>query len=67
MHVILNCNVYDDLRESLISKAINCEPNFNSMPDVNKFMLVFSSPDLVRISAKTCAKILQRRQILTCK
>lgn len=67
MHVIINCNIYDDLREQLFSKAVHCEPRFYSMSDENKFVFLLSSPDLVRICAKTCATILQRRQILTCK
>ena len=28
MHVILSCQVYDDLREPLLAKAFNCEPIF---------------------------------------
>ena len=28
MHVILSCQVYGDLREILLAKALNCEPNF---------------------------------------
>ena len=67
MHVVMNCRVYDDLREPLLSKAANCNPTFNSLSEVNQFVFLFSSPDLVRISAKTCAKIMQRRQTLTCK
>ena len=67
MHVIMNCRVYDDLREPLLAKAVNCNPTFNSLSEVNQFVFLFSSPDLVRICAKTCAKILQRRHTLTCK
>ena len=69
MHVILSCQVYGDLREPLLAKTLNCEPNFYSLPEENQFVLLFSSLDLVRICAKTCtcATILQRRQILTCK
>ena len=67
MHVILSCQVYDDLREPLLAKALNCEPNFYSLSEENQLILLFSSPDLVRICAKTCSTILQRRQILICK
>ena len=66
MHVILSCQVYDDLWEPLLTKALNCEPNFYSLSEKNQFVLLFSSPDLVRIGAKICATILQRRHILTC-
>ena len=67
MHVILSCQVYDDLREPLLTKALNCEPNFYSLSEENQFVLLFSSPDLVRICVKSCVTILQRRHILTCK
>ena len=67
MHVILSCQGYDDIREPLVTKALNCETNFYSPSEENQFVLLFSSPDLVRICAKTCATILQRRHILTCK
>ena len=67
MHVIMNCRVYDDLREPLLAKAVHCNHTFNSQSEVNQFVFLFSSPDLVRICAKTCAKITQRRHTLTCK
>ena len=67
IHVILNCQVYGDLREQLLSKAMNYIPKFYSLSDENKFVILCSNPDLVRIFAKTCATIVQRRQILTCK
>ena len=60
MHVIMNCRVNDDLREPLLPKAINCNPTFNSLSEVNQLVFLYLSPDLVRILAKTCAKILQR-------
>ena len=65
MDVIMNCRVYDDLREPLLAKAVNCNPTFSSLFEVNQFVFIFSSPDLVRICAKTCVKILQRRHTLT--
>lgn len=67
LHVILNCRMYDDLRETLYVKAQECAPHFNSMSDGNKFVFLFSNHHLVRVCAKTCAAILQRRQFLTCK
>ena len=41
MHVILNCQVYDDLREPLLAKALNCEPNVYSLSEENQFVLLF--------------------------
>ena len=31
MHVIMNCRVYDDLREPLLAKAVHCNHTFNSV------------------------------------
>ena len=38
MHVVMNCRVYDDLREPLLYKAANCNPTFNSLSEVNQFV-----------------------------
>ena len=62
MHVIMNCRVYDDLKEPLLAKDFHFNSTFNSLSEVNQFVFF-----LVRISAKTCANIMQRRHNLTCK
>ena len=67
IHEILNCKVYDDLRDALLAQAINFDPNFDPLSLENKFEFLFSSQDLARLCAKTCSNILQRRQTLNCK
>ena len=51
----------------MLAKAVHCNPTFYSLSEVNQFVFLFPSPDLVRIFAKTWAKIMQRRHTLTCK
>ncbi len=67
LHVILNCEIYKDIRESLFNKALSQNPEFRNMPDCDKFSFLFSNFNLIRICAKTCFLILQRRQFLLCK
>ena len=64
IHSILNCHVYDDLRINLLGKALEIVPHLNSLSDEQKLVVLFSDPELVRICAKTCAMILQRRHFL---
>ena len=67
IHAIINCRVYEDLRDTLFRKASECTFNFDALSDEQKCVVLFSNPDLVRICAKTSFSILQRRQFLTCK
>ena len=67
MHAILNCRIYEDLRETLFQKASDISHRFDSMSDEDKFIFLFSNYDILRLCAKTCALMLQRRQFLICK
>ena len=67
LHVMLKCDLYRDIREKLFDKAIEQNQNFYSMPDCDKFAFLFSNFNLIRVCAKTCFLILQRRQFLLCK
>ena len=67
IHVLIHCHLYEDLRETLFKKALECELHFHSMSDEQKLVVLFSNPELVRICAKTCALILQRMQFLNSK
>ena len=67
MHTILNCNMYEDLRDALFKKASECSLDFDCMSDEDKFMFLFSNINFVRPCVKTCALILQRRQFFICK
>ena len=60
-HVILECSHYEDLRRVLFSRAAVILPNFNDLNAYEKISFLFSNPDMIRICAKTCFKILQKR------
>ena len=67
LHVILECQIYNDLRDSLLSKAIVCNSEFPNLSKIDQFTMLFSNKDLIRQCAKTCHAILKRRQFLLCK
>ena len=67
MHVMLSCNLYNDLRETLFNKAVSLNQDFRNLSDTDKLNFLFSDFNMIRLSAKTCFLILQRRQILLCK
>ena len=60
-HVILEYSHYEDLRRVLFSRAAVILPNFNDLNANEKISFLFSNPDMIRICAKTCFKILQKR------
>ena len=61
-HVLLYCKLYTDIRNRLFSKASATCPNFLASNDLEKLIIIFTEPTLIRLSAKTCFEILQRRQ-----
>ena len=61
IHVIFNCNLYDDFRAELFSKAVILNPDFNNFTLDAELIFLFSNHFMIRSSAKTCFKILQRR------
>ena len=60
-HVLLNCNIYSDLRHELFSRATIIDPYFDISSAENKIRFFFSNHDMINIVAKTCFNILQRR------
>ncbi len=61
-HVICNCQMYTDLRATMFSEALTHEPMFSNWNDVDKFCYIFSAPEMVKVTAKTCCEILNRRR-----
>ena len=55
---MLKCPLYDDIRYNLFEKANMIDVNFSTKTDEQKLIFV---QDMIRISAKTCFLILQRR------
>jgi hypothetical protein len=66
-HVILECHMYTDLRNELFQKATTLCSTFNQLCNQEKLIMLFSNFNMIRISAKTCFYILQRRTLYICK
>lgn len=64
MLFILDCSVYNDLRNTLLDKASERYPGFNDLANSEKFKILFSERRLIRFCAKTCFNILVRRNSL---
>ena len=60
-HVLFECNLYNDLRTDLFEKALTSALNFDDLNINDKFKFLFTDDSLIRILAKTCFLILQRR------
>ena len=60
-HVLLDCNMYSDLKHELFCRATIIEPYFDIFSVGNKIRFFFSNHDMITIVAKTCFNILQRR------
>lgn len=65
-HVILECMLYQDLRQILFSKATQVNFHFATLSPKDKLIFIFSNADIRRLSAKTCFNILQRRYFYLC-
>ena len=68
-HVLMDCPLYQDLREILFSKITKYIPDFLSMTNQEKLICIFSSYiiPVIRISAKICNDILNTRRSLLYK
>jgi hypothetical protein len=66
-HVLFDCFLYDDLRDILFKKALSIDNNFSSLSTVDKLVFLFTNHHIVRLCAKTCYDILQRRSFYLCK
>ena len=64
-HVICECPLYDDLRNSLFEKANLVVQNFDSFNSEEKMIAVLSNRQLVRIIAKILYDILSRKRSFT--
>ena len=60
-HVLFTCPFYSDLRSALFMKADEVNSNFRNLSETHMLEFLFSTIDMVRILAKTCFLILQRR------
>ena len=63
-YVLLHCNAYQTFRQELFSLATEIYSSFNTLNDDNKLVFIFSNKDMVKVSAKTCFKILKHRSYM---
>ncbi len=64
-HVLINCDLYADLRTNLFDNAVNISANFMGLTSTEKLCFPLSDPDICIYTAKTLKTILdRRRQIL---
>ena len=52
-HVLLDCRVYNDLRTSLLEKALYFVPGLSDLSNLEKFKILLSDHRLIRFCAKT--------------
>ena len=62
VHVLIQCSLYDDLRDEMLEHAASIEPSFPTFSDLEKFVFLMSNDNLVKYTAKTCRQILNRRK-----
>ena len=63
-HVLLKCPLYSDLRQNMFSDILRSYANFSTLDEQAKFKVILYSEhsDVIRICAKTCFDILDRRR-----
>lgn len=65
-HVILYCELYDDLRSLLFEGSrnicFNYGFNFDFLDDSIKLTVILAHKDMVKYSAKFCNNVLMRRR-----
>ena len=61
-HVICECPIYEDLRNTLFAKARNVLQNFDTLSNFDKMCMLLSNCDIVKLTAKILCDILNRRR-----
>jgi hypothetical protein len=61
-HVLITCPLYEDIRYYLFKDAEYVDNDFIHMSDLEKLCMVLRHDQLVKVSAKTCCDILERRR-----
>ena len=67
IHVLLYCSLYNDIRNVLFSKVRTLFPDFSLLENTDKMKIILNEPSLIRIAAKSCYEILQRRRFFLSK
>ena len=66
-HVILDCPLYEDLRENLIQTATDANPNFKDFSASSKLGFILGDPIIYNVTARILHLILERRKLLVFK
>ena len=61
IHVVLHCPLYVIERNCLMQRVNYVVDNFDNLNDQDKFTVLFTHQDLIRLLAKTCFDILRTR------
>ena len=64
-HVLLNCILFQDIRDSLFVSLSSQFVDFNTLSDKDKLCLILSGDGCLIECAKACHEILQRRRVYT--
>lgn len=64
-HVLLDCILYQDIRDSLFVSLSSQIVNFNASTDKDKLCHILSGEYCLKECAKACHEILQRRRVFT--
>ena len=60
-HATLKCYLYEEMRTALVDTSLTICTDFDSFSDDEKMNFIFTNPKMIRICAKTCYRILQKR------
>ena len=64
IHALFKCKEYVEIRNNLFERASLIETNFSNMSDNDKLIFLFSNEKMIRLGARTCFNILQKRNNL---
>jgi len=67
IHVLLYCNLYADVRQSLFDKAVYINSSFLTLNDDDKLSFILYNVFVARFSAKSCTDILNMLSFYLCK
>ena len=67
VHVVTQCQLYQDIREVLYAKASAICNNFHLLSDIEKLNFILSDTEMTVDAGKACHGILKRRQIFLYK
>jgi hypothetical protein len=61
-HVLLDCPVYENIRQSLLQSIHDFVPSFNEQSRICKMGIILSHKDLIKVTAKACYELMEERK-----